>query len=260
MNSPKNKPLISIVTVVYNGAEFLENTIKSVINQTYDNLEYIIIDGGSTDGTIDIIKKYVDKLSYWISEPDQGIYDAMNKGIDKVTGDWINFMNTGDIFYSHETITEIFSNSKHQEEIIYGDISYDYGSFSKITKSKNINTLWQGMAFCHQSTFINSQYHKANKYSLKYSIAGDYDFLYKAFKQQKNFKYINKIVSIFLTDGLSDTNRFDAIAQRHKIINKYGYNLKYNLYYIYLYLDQFIRKITKSLLTKKMIERVKKIK
>jgi len=82
----KNKPLISIVTVVYNGEEFLEETIKSVVSQTYKNIEYIIIDGGSTDGTVDIIKKYEDKIDYWVSEPDSGIYDAMNKGIDKASG------------------------------------------------------------------------------------------------------------------------------------------------------------------------------
>jgi cellulose synthase/poly-beta-1,6-N-acetylglucosamine synthase-like glycosyltransferase len=92
-----DKPLISIVTVVYNGEAFLEETILSVINQAYDNVEYIIIDGGSTDRTIDIIKKYEDKLDYWISESDDGIYDAMNKGIDLVTGEWVNFVNSSDV-------------------------------------------------------------------------------------------------------------------------------------------------------------------
>ena len=87
-------PKISVVTVSYNAVETIEETILSIINQTYDKVEYIIIDGGSTDGTVDIIKKYADHLAYWVSEPDKGIYDAMNKGIDVATGDYINFMNS----------------------------------------------------------------------------------------------------------------------------------------------------------------------
>jgi cellulose synthase/poly-beta-1,6-N-acetylglucosamine synthase-like glycosyltransferase len=108
----ENKPLISIITVVYNGEKFLEETIKSVINQTYDNVEYIIIDGGSSDGTIDIIKKYEDYIDYWVSEKDNGIYDAMNKGIDLATGIWINFMNAGDLFFDN-TIEHLKTNFRN---------------------------------------------------------------------------------------------------------------------------------------------------
>ena len=92
----KNNILISVVTVSYNAVATIEQTLLSVINQTYPNIEYIIIDGGSTDGTVDIIKKYADEIVYWISEPDKGIYDAMNKGIKKANGEWINFINAGD--------------------------------------------------------------------------------------------------------------------------------------------------------------------
>ena len=102
------KPLISIITVAYNAIQLIEATIKSVINQSYTSIEYIIIDGGSTDGTIDIIKKYDKYLAYWISEPDKGIYDAMNKAIKKANGDWINFMNCGDTFVDENVISEIF--------------------------------------------------------------------------------------------------------------------------------------------------------
>lgn len=107
----KNNPLISVVTVSYNAVLTIEQTILSVINQTYPHIEYIIIDGGSTDGTVDIIKKYANRIAYWVSEPDKGIYDAMNKGIRTAKGEWINFMNAGDLFYSKDTLEKVFSKS-----------------------------------------------------------------------------------------------------------------------------------------------------
>ena len=103
----KKFPKITIVTISYNIVTYIEKTILSVVNQTYPNIEYIVIDGGSTDGTLDVIKKYSDKITYWVSESDKGIYDAMNKGIDAATGDWINFMNAGDVFYHNNVIDEI---------------------------------------------------------------------------------------------------------------------------------------------------------
>ena len=112
LEASNNKPMISIITVVFNGEKYLEQTIKSIINQTYKNFEYIIIDGGSTDGTLEIIKKYEDKISYWISEKDKGISDAFNKGVMAAKGDYINFQGDGDGFLSSETLEEIFKDTK----------------------------------------------------------------------------------------------------------------------------------------------------
>ena len=116
-----NIPKISIVTISYNIVSSIEKTILSVISQTYSNIEYIVIDGGSTDGTVDIIKKYSNKISYWVSERDKGIYDAMNKGIEAATGDWINFMNAGDLFFHNNVISEIIPFLDNNVDIIYGD-------------------------------------------------------------------------------------------------------------------------------------------
>lgn len=99
-NNNINNPKVSVVTICYNSVQFIEKTIQSVLSQTYPNIEYIVIDGGSTDGTKEIIEKYSSRISYWCSEKDRGIYDAMNKGIRKATGEWINFMNSGDCFVS----------------------------------------------------------------------------------------------------------------------------------------------------------------
>ena len=118
----KNNLLISVVTVSYNAVATIEQTILSVVNQTYPHIEYIIIDGGSTDGTVDVIKKYADRIAYWVSEPDKGIYDAMNKGIKVATGEWINFMNCGDSFYSVSVLSDVFKDKSCKEnDVIYGN-------------------------------------------------------------------------------------------------------------------------------------------
>jgi glycosyltransferase involved in cell wall biosynthesis len=99
-----NMPLISIITVSYNNQDGLEQTIQSIINQTYKNIEYIIIDGGSTDGTVEIIKKYEDNIEFWTSESDNGIFDAMNKGLSHAHGEWVHYLNSSDVYFSHTTL------------------------------------------------------------------------------------------------------------------------------------------------------------
>jgi glycosyltransferase involved in cell wall biosynthesis len=253
-------PLISIVTVVFNGEAFLEETIQNVLKQTYHNIEYIIIDGGSTDGTMDIIKKYEGAINYWLSENDKGIYDAMNKGIDIANGNWINFMNAGDKFYKNTTCSEIFKGSSYDSDIdvLYGDLIVDYGEFQRLERTRNIDNIWKGMVFSHQSAFVRTSYHKNNLYSLNYKIGGDLEFFYKTFNNDRKFKYIEKIVSIMGVDGLSDGNRFQSIWQKHQIINDYKFSLGYNMYYIYLYIDQFFRKIVKTVLPISLINIIKK--
>ena len=130
--------LISVITVCYNAENNLERTILSVLNQTYSNIEYIIIDGGSTDGTIDLIKKYADKITYWQSETDKGIYDAMNKGIQKATGEWINFMNAGDLFSSTTILQQMSDAIKPGTRILRGNIIRIYPKFK--VKSVGVTT------------------------------------------------------------------------------------------------------------------------
>ena len=117
---------ISVVTVCYNAADCIEHTMLSVLNQSYPDIEYIVIDGGSTDGTVDIIKKYADRLAYWVSEPDKGIYDAMNKGIAAASGSYINFMNAGDTFASDSVLAEIVPQINPNSQIVYGDVVLKY--------------------------------------------------------------------------------------------------------------------------------------
>lgn len=152
-------PKVSIITVVYNGEEFLEDTIRSVISQNYTNIEYIIIDGQSTDSTIEIINKYDKHIAKWISEPDKGIYDAMNKGIDIATGDWLNFLNAGDSFVSNDVLYKIFSSNLKDESLLYGDIIAIKETGQKLNvkaiQLKDDNSIKKGMKVCHQAIFYS---------------------------------------------------------------------------------------------------------
>ncbi|MCY1133837.1 glycosyltransferase family 2 protein [Bacteroides fragilis] len=128
----KSNPLVTIITVCYNAETTIEKTILNVINQTYADIEYIIIDGGSNDGTIEIINKYANKISYWMSEPDRGIYDAMNKGIKLAKGDWVSFMNSGDSFYSLDTVEDVVQFIREEYDVIYGSVNVVCDSFRRL--------------------------------------------------------------------------------------------------------------------------------
>ena len=164
-----NNPLISIVTVSYNAVKDIEKTILSVLNQTYPNIEYIIIDGGSTDGTLDIIKKYEDKISYWVSEPDKGIYDAMNKGTLKATGVWLNFMNAGDTFYNEHVLEKVFKDNDWSDaDVIYGNVNIEYPKKTKLKKPLPLKRIEQQMVFCHQGSFVRTMLQKQYLFNTTY--------------------------------------------------------------------------------------------
>src|SRR5574344_822546 len=200
--STVDRPLITVVTVVYNGEKTLEQTILSVINQTYDNVEYIIIDGNSTDKTIDIIKKYEDKIDYWQSEPDKGIYDAMNKGIDLATGDWINFMNSGDLLYDSNVLKDVFYKKNYKDvDVIYGNsVAFDLIKNEErfYFATEDICKLSEKPIYRHGSSFVKSEIHKNNKFDLsmsnQYKYALDYLCIFTLYKQGFKFLYINRIV------------------------------------------------------------------
>lgn len=242
-------PLITVITVVLNGKEHLEKTIQSVINQTYPNVEYIVIDGGSTDGTVDIIKKYDDYIDYWVSEPDRGIYDAMNKGIELVSGLWINFMNAGDTFAQTDIIEKVFENSKvFSADVVYGDVVVDYHEFEKVVRAKPIKTLNREMAFSHQSAFIRTSVHKNRKFNLNYKIAADYNFFYNLWKTGHSFFYLSLIISKVVVGGV-------AYRKRLKVLNEY-WQISGNNSLIIVILKEFSKGIIKSLLPDILVKEI----
>lgn len=200
---------ISVVTVCYNSVSSIEDTIKSVINQTYPNIEYIIIDGGSTDGTVDILKKYSDRVTYWISEPDKGIYDAMNKGIDIATGDYLNFMNAGDTFFEDKVIEKavtLFNDADFVAGIgAYvknGQLLYKF--WKPIKKNFKFKDIFFGNIVNHQASFIKRTL-LINGYELSYTLISDEIlFLDKIVFGNATYQPICLIISKYDISGISN--------------------------------------------------------
>ncbi|HME44403.1 MAG TPA: glycosyltransferase family 2 protein [Syntrophorhabdales bacterium] len=147
-------PSISIITVVLNGENCLEQTIKSVLGQNYPAKEYVVIDGGSTDGTLNIINKYASQLTQWVSEPDRGIYDAMNKGVDLASGDWLIFMNAGDEFFDEETLMKTARYLTDDVDLVYGD-AWFYGTRGRLLTCDHLK-----MRVIHQSLLYRKRLHE----------------------------------------------------------------------------------------------------
>ena len=202
------KPLISIVTVVYNGEKYLQQTIDSVSNQTYSNIEYIIIDGGSSDGTIDLIKKNESQIDYWVSEPDKGLYDAMNKGISKAKGELIGMINSDDWYESHAVETVVNSYLKNSEKRIFHSDRYDvYPSGEKKVFAFNPSVIkfkYLAMTYNHPSMFVSQKLYNEYKYNTSLKVYSDYQFTLTSFLKNKDqFVYINKPTVNFRLGGVS---------------------------------------------------------
>jgi glycosyltransferase involved in cell wall biosynthesis len=227
-------PKISIVTVLYNNRVNFIKTLNSVKTQNYINIEYIVIDGGSTDGTLDVIKQNESVINKWISEPDKGIYDAMNKGINLATGDYIWFLNGGDMIYSDTTLKEIFSTGENAD-VYYGDtelVDDDGKSYGKRKlKTPPENLMWKsmidGMVVTHQSLIIKKEI--VTQYDLNFKHCADIDWTIKILKSSKTIINTHKIISRFLLGGYSRKNTMSSLFERIKILSKY-----FNVFYVLL--------------------------
>jgi len=252
-----NYPLITIITVVYNGEKYLEETIKSVINQTYPNVEYIIIDGGSTDGTLDIIKKYEDKIDYWVSEKDEGIYDAMNKGIDVASDNsYLLFLNAGDTFCDNNILKKVTENLKEDTKIIYGSAKIFNENNSFLTDLKPLNFTKSNLnrfstrVVCHQSIFV----HKSIicKYNLNYRLKAELNWFYDIEKLILDKKQIVKLdfaISNYLLGGEGDINFIENNFERIKV-TYYQNNIFNFIMIIPFFIIPFIFRLKRKILGK----------
>ncbi|MEX0986969.1 MAG: glycosyltransferase family 2 protein [Bacteroidales bacterium] len=245
MKNRKNLPKVTVVTVSYNSRDTIEQTIQSVIGQDYKPVEYIIIDGGSRDGTIQIIEKYSGQISTFISEPDKGIYDGMNKGIEMASGEWIIFMNSNDTFHNNAVISGFISRAG-DADIVYGYCTN--ASNGKDIKPKPLHKFWKRIPMNHQSTFVKTGLHKTYKFDLRYKVSAVYDFFYHCYTRNCKFTYIDEPVAVYDLSGVS-SHSYWWLWDYFRIAMKYAGNKKvrviFRLFYmtaVMIYINVFLKK------------------
>jgi glycosyltransferase involved in cell wall biosynthesis len=245
----KNQPLVVVITVSLNHAVGLEETINSVLAQTYPYIEYIVIDGGSTDNSLEIINKYSKKITKWISEPDGGIYDAMNKGVAMGTGEWVIFMNAGDCFVNNEVVQDIFTPSRKEVDLIYGNhkVLYEDG-FERLQRAGNVCDLWKGMIFSHQAVFCRIDLVRRHSFSLTDPIGADFEMLFDAYKSGARFFKSNVVVAKIRNQGLSDKHRIRSLISHWRVVRRYKEDFQIIFFYTFFIIDMFVRQLIKKIL------------
>lgn len=229
---PLGVPFVSIITAVLNAAEALEETILSVLRQTYPHREYLIIDGGSWDGTVEVLERYDAALDYWLSEPDRGIYDAFNKGIRLAQGDWLYFLGAGDRLADERVLEEVFSEEP-QEKFLYGDVVFlpkgrRYGGrFSKLRLCRR--NLCQQAVFYHRDLF-----QKFGLFETQYPLAADWAFNLHCFgSPEVSPRYLRRVIALCPTGGASSRSWDSAfLRDRERLLRRLGkgYGLLYKVY------------------------------
>ena len=219
------KPILSVITIVYNNVKDIERTVLSVLNQTYTGIEYIVVDGLSNDGTLDIIKKYEGRIAKFTSEKDEGIYDAMNKGLDLATGDYVIFMNSGDEFYDIDTVAAVFA-SANDADIYYGETEMidDVGqSLGQRRHKAPKRFTWRGfnlgMSISHQAIYIKRTL--IEPYDRRYQLSADIDWIIRATKKAKKIINVNRYVAKYLVGGMSKTKHRQSLAERFNIMKRH---------------------------------------
>lgn len=230
--SCSENPLVSVITVVFNGEKHLEQAILSVLSQTYGNVEYIIIDGGSSDGTLDIIRKHEDRIDRWVSEPDEGIYDAMNKGIALASGEIIGMLNSDD-WYTPDALDEVaksYSRSPDKRIVILGKwnaIFEDLGMAISVAPSTEFHKL----RLCHQAMFIPKKaYELFGTYDLTYRYSADLDMALRLYVNKVKFLFLDMNVVNFRTSGASGRNYRKTGREQAITIRKH---LSYRTYLLF---------------------------
>ena len=214
---------ITIVTVSFNDATNLKKTIENVTLQDYKNLEYIVIDGGSKDNSVEIIKNYKYKIDFWISEPDRGIYDAMNKSLNYAHGSWILFMNAGDTFVSNNTLSQVFAHDiKDDVCVIYGDNYLVYPFGKSVNRASSNLDFSRHLPFNHQSSMVRTSVIKKYLFNTDYKILADMDMFYRIFKDGLGFMHVDVFICNYLMDGFSSTNGMLFFKEREKLLGTYG--------------------------------------
>ncbi len=225
----EGSPVVSIITVVYNDAKGLERTLQSVQAQSYANIEHIIIDGASNDGTLEVIRKAEEKIAYWQTEPDNGLYDAMNKGLKIASGDYVWFMNAGDLIHKKDTTEQIFFEESDYADIYYGDTmvvneAYEPIGLRRLRPPEQLNwkSFRRGMLVCHQAILVKRNL--ADTYNQRYAHSADFDWVISALKKTDKIRNTRLILTSFLDGGHSKQNIRPGLKERfHSMSRHYGF-------------------------------------
>lgn len=218
-------PKLSVITVVYNNVRDIERTLLSVIGQTYTNIEYIVIDGSSTDGTLEVINRYSGKIQTLISERDKGIYDAMNKGLAAATGHYVIFMNSGDEFYALDTVAQVFATAT-DADIYYGETEMIDEAGNTLGQRRHKapqHFTWRhfkyGMSISHQAIYIKRSL--TQPYNPQYQLSADIDWILQAAKKAKKIVNVNRYVAKYLVGGMSKKKHRQSLLERFAIMRKH---------------------------------------
>ncbi len=225
---------ISVVTVSFNCQSTIEETIQSVIGQDYENLEYVIIDGKSTDHTVEIIKKYSTQINFFVSEKDKGIFDAMNKSLNFISGDYVLFMNAGDKFVNNHIVSDVFKDYTGAADLIYGDdyvqnkLGFMFRKADAIyhTYYTKRDLVFRSQGFSHQSLFTKVERLKEVMFNLNFPLGADYDTTWKIFEKNHSIKYVGLPISIFddREGGASHNKRYNTNIIKERL-QMFGYTL-----------------------------------
>ncbi len=250
-----SKPKITVITVVFNAVNTIESTIESVLSQTYDSVEYIVIDGGSTDGTLDILKKYDSKIDYWVSESDEGIYDAMNKGISLAKGEWVALLNSDDEYIDRDSLSKI-AIQPIGCSVVASNVIMLTSEGEKMFLIDQAKPLYRNIPFMHTGIFIRrSVYQKLGVYDTKYSIASDIEFVYRMIHFKVTIKCIDSVLVRMRDDGASSKYFKRGRKEYRSIFMAYNGNILL-AFYGYWY-TIFEKKIYDSLLARKFFRYLK---
>ncbi len=227
------EPRLSVITIVYNNVHDIERTLLSVLGQTYTNIEYIVIDGSSTDGTVEVLNKYKSRLGKLVSEKDKGIYDAMNKGLALAQGDYVLFMNSGDEIYAPDTVEKVFA-SEPDADIYYGETEMYDESWTSLGPRRhqapadfNWRDFRYGMSISHQAIYIRRSLTEA--YDMHYKLSSDIDWILKASKRANKIVNTRMYVAKYLVGGMSKKRHRQSLIERFHIFSKH-YGLIPNLF------------------------------
>lgn len=211
--------LISVVTINYNNASGLEETIKSVTSQTFGDFEYIVIDGGSTDGSKQIIERFADKIDYWVSEKDKGIYNAMNKGARAAHGDYVAFLNSGDVYADKDALTNVAAQHL-KADVCVGDLEFSTGGVLRAPKAEDVTmSFFMNGSLSHPSSFTRRELLIRHPFVEEFRISADMEFfMYVLVKLNASYQQLNGVVSIFDTTGISSTHK--AFDEDERLLRK----------------------------------------